>query len=92
MFLAEKRNENRLFNMYLAGEVDRSGNYSYPDDERNETADASFMVWRARTTRRGRVSAVCVQNEVWPPDDTRIKTRNADPTGHRGFETKQATQ
>jgi hypothetical protein len=63
MYLAEKRNENRLYQMYLAGEVDERV-YSYPHDENNETREASILVWKAKTQKNGRVKAVCVQNKA----------------------------
>ncbi|KAI1156928.1 hypothetical protein F4825DRAFT_401515 [Nemania diffusa] len=62
MYLAEKRNENRLYQMYLAGEVDERV-YSYPHDENNETSEASILVWKAKTQKNGKVKAVCVQNK-----------------------------
>ncbi|KAI0100203.1 hypothetical protein GGR51DRAFT_551685 [Nemania sp. FL0031] len=62
MYLAEKRNEKRLYQMYLDGEVDERGSYSYPHDDDNETGEASILVWKAKTQRNGRVKAVCVVN------------------------------
>ncbi|KAI1429137.1 hypothetical protein F5Y12DRAFT_728256 [Xylaria sp. FL1777] len=61
MYLAEVKNENRLFKTYMAGEVDEAG--SYPNDEKNETGEASILVWRAVVRRNGTVDAVRVQNE-----------------------------
>ncbi|GAW25705.1 hypothetical protein SAMD00023353_1101620 [Rosellinia necatrix] len=61
MYLAERRNEKRLYQKYLAEEIDES--YSYPDDDQNETGEALFLMWRARVGRNGQVNAVCVQNE-----------------------------
>ncbi|KAI1302036.1 hypothetical protein F5Y03DRAFT_407975 [Xylaria venustula] len=69
MYLAELRNENRLYRMYMDGEVDDSE--SYPTDERNETGGASVIVWRAVTDENGIVKAVCVQDEEFRDENGR---------------------
>ncbi|KAI3342256.1 hypothetical protein F4824DRAFT_445544 [Ustulina deusta] len=61
MYLAEVKNENRLYRAYLAGEADE--NESYSSDVQNETCEASVLVWRAVVRRNGTVDAVRVQNE-----------------------------
>ncbi|KAI3343310.1 hypothetical protein F4824DRAFT_439473 [Ustulina deusta] len=47
MYAAERKNERRLRKMYRTGQVDESGRYSYPEDEKNITGEASILVWRA---------------------------------------------
>ncbi|KAI0104666.1 hypothetical protein GGR51DRAFT_572588 [Nemania sp. FL0031] len=48
MYKAEVKNEKRLERMYVKGEVDESGSYSYCEDENNITGSASILMWRAR--------------------------------------------
>ncbi|TGJ88637.1 hypothetical protein E0Z10_g29 [Xylaria hypoxylon] len=61
MYLAEVKNEKRLYEGYLTGEVDENGFYA--TDEKNETGEASILVWRAVVRRNGTVDAVRVQDE-----------------------------
>lgn len=63
MYQAELRNEKRLYNAYVAGDVD-DDDASYSSDDKNETGEASILVWRAISRRNGTTGAVCVQNEV----------------------------
>ncbi len=73
MYLAEVKNENRLYRAYLAGEADE--NESYSSDVQNETCEASVLVWRAVVRRNGTVDAVRVQNEVRSPCDLILDRR-----------------
>ncbi|KAI1355136.1 hypothetical protein F5Y01DRAFT_270902 [Xylaria sp. FL0043] len=68
-YRAEVKNESRLYKAYMAGEVNED--YSYPDDERNETGGASIIVWRARVHRDGTVAAVRVQDEEFRDENGR---------------------
>ncbi|KAI0502832.1 hypothetical protein F5B22DRAFT_44276 [Xylaria bambusicola] len=61
MYQAELKNESRLFKAYMKEETD--DNASYSSDEKNETGEASILVWRAVTRRNGTIDAVCVQDE-----------------------------
>ncbi|KAI0445319.1 hypothetical protein F4803DRAFT_560225 [Xylaria telfairii] len=64
MYLAEDRNEKRLKEMYIAGEIDAAGSYSYWEDEMNETGEASILVWRRKIQNR-MVKAECCQDDVF---------------------------
>ncbi|KAI0408837.1 hypothetical protein F4802DRAFT_546596 [Xylaria palmicola] len=64
MYLAENRNEKKLEQMYLAGEVENRS-YCYWEDPTNETGEASILLWRAKSHRNGSVKAVCFQDEVF---------------------------
>ncbi|KAI0414691.1 hypothetical protein F5X98DRAFT_389696 [Xylaria grammica] len=48
MARAERKNERRLRRRYRAGQVDESGQYSYPHDGENVTGAASILVWRGK--------------------------------------------
>ncbi|KAI0452630.1 hypothetical protein F5B21DRAFT_483083 [Xylaria acuta] len=64
MFRAEKRNEDRLKKMYMATrELHETESYSYEEDEKNETGEASILIWRPEVRGRDGVVATCVQNE-----------------------------
>ncbi|KAI0974113.1 hypothetical protein F4678DRAFT_458905 [Xylaria arbuscula] len=69
MYLAELKNEKRLYRMHVAGEVDISE--SYPDDERNMTGGATVIVWRAVVRENGTVKAVCIQDEEFRDEQGR---------------------
>ncbi|KAI0537855.1 hypothetical protein GGR58DRAFT_513492 [Xylaria digitata] len=47
MHTTERKNERRLRKMYCTGQIDESGLYFYPTDEKNITSGASILVWRA---------------------------------------------
>ncbi|KAK5628874.1 hypothetical protein RRF57_004589 [Xylaria bambusicola] len=61
MYLAELKNENRLYEAYIKEETD--DNVSYSSDEKNDTGEASILVWRAVSRRNGTIDAVCAQKE-----------------------------
>lgn len=68
MYAAERKNERRLRKMYRTGQVDESGRYSYPEDEKNITGEASILVWRA-VQKKNAVTIGRVQEKVSPPTD-----------------------
>ncbi|KAI1171409.1 hypothetical protein F4777DRAFT_582976 [Nemania sp. FL0916] len=68
MFLAEQRNERRLYQMYLNREVNESMSLTYQNDPENVTGEASFLVWRAKQRRNGQYQAECVQNTKFRND------------------------
>ncbi|KAI0539525.1 hypothetical protein GGR58DRAFT_512381 [Xylaria digitata] len=62
LYRAEKKNEGRLKKMYMEGQDrDETESYSYEEDERNETGEASILTWRPEVLRRGSVVVRCVQ-------------------------------
>ncbi|KAJ8126439.1 hypothetical protein O1611_g7201 [Lasiodiplodia mahajangana] len=68
MWKAEQKNERRLQQMYVRGEVDDNGSYSYSEDANNITGSASILVWRAEN-QNGIVRAGNMEEKMFRDED-----------------------
>ncbi|KAI0550177.1 hypothetical protein F4679DRAFT_595062 [Xylaria curta] len=65
IYLAERKNEKKLRELYLAEGVHATGLYSYCKNDTNKAGQVSLLVWRKKIQQNGSVQAECVQDEVF---------------------------